>query len=74
MYADRARVRMNEVKLRFDDYQNAQIDRLVRASGGQRAVILQELLVQAIEREIHELEHRDIGDRQEGANQTAVRG
>lgn len=48
MYADPTRIRNNEITIRLSDRENALIDALVEFTGGQRAAIIRELLMEQV--------------------------
>ncbi len=52
MYVDRQLVKYHAVKLRFDDYEQQKIDKLVNKLGGHKAEILHDLLINALNNSI----------------------
>ena len=49
MYSQPTRRRTNEIKLRFSDQEESEITRLVNRTGAQPAVLLRELVMEALE-------------------------
>ena len=49
MYADPKKLRTHECKLRFSDTEEALIDAMVAYNGGEKAVLLRELVLEAVE-------------------------
>ena len=58
MYRNRALVRDHLIKLRLSDKENEMIDQLVQQTGGQKAAVIRELLMQQAEKVMAEESHR----------------
>ena len=58
MYRNRALVRDHLIKLRLSDRENEMIDQLVQQTGGQKAALIRELLMQQAEKVMAEESHR----------------